>query len=137
MTLRALPPGWPRSVPPPAGDEWVPDAVGWLLDRCPPEYRGYAVLRRHPQVLAVFTAAHVAALRAAANDGLASARSVLAEQDAHTISEAIALLEAEQARLELLARAVAAVRYALERAPAMPADAGQRARRGGDQRRPA
>ena len=118
MNTRTLPPGWPRSVPPPVGEGWVVDAVKWLLDQCPPEYRGYPVLRRHPVVLAVFTSAHVAALRGAAADGLAGVRPALAGQDPRTVEAAVAVLATEQARLELLGRAVAAVRDAVERSDA-------------------
>jgi hypothetical protein len=114
---RGLPPSWPRAVPPPAGEGWVRDASAWLLDVCPPEYRGYEVLRRHPRVLAAFAAAHVAALRRAATDGLARVRTLLAAEDPGTVSAAVDVLETEQARLELLERSVGAVRFALEAVP--------------------
>jgi hypothetical protein len=35
--------------------------MGWLLDLCPPEYRSYPALRRHPVVLARFAVLHVEA----------------------------------------------------------------------------
>jgi hypothetical protein len=41
------PPGWPREVRPPDAPGWEHTAAAWLLDLCPPEYRGYPALRRH------------------------------------------------------------------------------------------
>ncbi len=46
------PPGWPRAVPDPESPEFADRVVGWLLDLCPPDYRGHHVLRRHPVILA-------------------------------------------------------------------------------------
>ena len=44
-------------------------AVNWLLDICPPEFRGYPVLRRHEVVLARFAVLHVEACQAAVRRG--------------------------------------------------------------------
>ena len=41
-----VPPGWPEGVRPPHTDGWEETAAAFLLDCCPAEYRGYAVLRR-------------------------------------------------------------------------------------------
>ena len=46
-----VPPGWPREVPDPESPEFPARVTGWLLDLCPPEYRGHEVLRRYPVVL--------------------------------------------------------------------------------------
>jgi hypothetical protein len=102
----------------------VRDAGDWLLDHCPPEYRGYPVLRRHPRVLAVFAAAHVAAMKRGTTDGLARIRVALTDEAPTTVRDAVAALEAEQARLELLERSVAAVRFALESAEVPPRSGG-------------
>ena len=45
MTRAVVPPGWPRRVLPPAVPGWEESAGAWLLDLCPPDYRGYPVLR--------------------------------------------------------------------------------------------
>ena len=67
----STPPGWPKDLCDPADPAFEERVVGWLLDRCPPEYRAHEVFRRHPAVLA-----HVA-LHAAigARDGARSAYS--------------------------------------------------------------
>lgn len=49
-----VPRGWPETVLPPGVPDWEQSAADWLLGCCPPDYRGYAVLRRHPSVLARF-----------------------------------------------------------------------------------
>ena len=46
------PPGWPAVVPPPGSPDWEQAAAEWLIDLCPPDFRGYPVLRRHPSALA-------------------------------------------------------------------------------------
>ncbi len=49
-----VPPGWPEQVRPPGSQDWEATASAFLFDCCPPDFRGYAVLRRHPVVLARF-----------------------------------------------------------------------------------
>lgn len=114
MTRAVVPPGWPRRVPPPAVAGWEDAAAGWLLDLCPPDYRGYPVLRRHPVVLARFAALHVAAEQAAVRRGLSEARATLrdvAEPD--VVDQAVVAWQAEEARLVSAAREVALVEEAL------------------------
>jgi len=72
-----VPPGWPPGVLPPQAPDWERSAVGWLFDLCPPDYRAYEVLRRHPVVLARFAAGHVASGVSAARDGLRTLRAEL------------------------------------------------------------
>lgn len=48
----ATPPGWPKDLCDPDDPSFPGKVVGWLLDRCPPEYRNHEVFRRHPVVLA-------------------------------------------------------------------------------------
>lgn len=93
----------------------MPDASVWLLDQCPPEYRHVAVLRHHPTVLAAFTRWHVDAQRSGTGAALARARVVLKGEAPPVIAAALAALEAEQARLELVARGVDALTDALSR----------------------
>ena len=77
MVTHVAPPGWPREVRPPDAPDWERTAVNWLLDLCPPEYRGYPALRRHVVVLARFTVLHVEACQAAVKRGLSEARAEL------------------------------------------------------------
>ena len=115
MSTRSLPPGWPRAVPPPIGDGWVRDAVAWLLDQCPPEYRGIAVVRQHPRVLVAFAQSHVKAQRDGTDRLLSGVRSGLRGEDPRVVGQAVAALESEQARLELVARAINALDDAITR----------------------
>src|SRR6478735_8198433 len=68
------PPGWPAPVRPPGAPDWETTATAWLLDLCPPEYRTYPAVRRHPVVLARFAVLYVEACQAAVNKGLSEAR---------------------------------------------------------------
>lgn len=58
---RGVPAGWPPGVPPSVVPGWEKEAVAWLLDQCPADYRGYAVWRRHPAALAWITVRHLSA----------------------------------------------------------------------------
>lgn len=114
MSDQVLPPGWPREVRPPGTTEWERSAIAWLFDLCPPDYRAYEVLRRHPPVLARFAAHHVAAGIEAARTGLATARNELRDVvSTETVTAAVAAYEREGARLMATARAVALVEEAL------------------------
>lgn len=114
MTQPVAPPGWPRQVRPPGAPAWERTAVNWLLDLCPPEYRSYAVLRRHDVVLARFAVLHVEASQAACRRGLSEARGELCDV-AHpdTIEAAIQAWQTESARLMAERRAVGLVEEAL------------------------
>ena len=102
---------------PSGAPDWERTAVGWLFDLCPPDYRGYEVLRRHPVVLAHLATHHVQAGIDAARRGLATVRQDLAEPvglvDPPTVAAAVAAYEREGARLVRTARAVALVDEAL------------------------
>jgi hypothetical protein len=88
--------------------------VSWLLDLCPPEYRGHDVLVRHPVVLAVLAGHHVAALVAGQRRAVATLRTDLADVVAPGVAERTLLaLEHEQARLLAAARGVRLVEEAL------------------------
>jgi hypothetical protein len=109
-----VPPGWPEEVRPPDTPDWERTATGWLFDLCPPDYRLYDVLRRHPAVLARFAAHHVQAGIDAARRGLATARDELRDvADPETVAAALAAYEREGARLLRTQRAVALVEEAL------------------------
>jgi hypothetical protein len=114
MSRVVVPAGWPREVRPPAVAGWEESAGAWLLDLCPPDYRGHAVLRRHPVVLARFAAVHVEAAQLAVRRGLSEARAVLRDVADHaTIDQAVLVWQAEDARLLAAGRAVALVEEAL------------------------
>ncbi|MBY9073569.1 hypothetical protein K1X13_01920 [Nocardioides sp. WL0053] len=114
MVQLVSPPGWPGQVRPPGAPGWEGTAVNWLLDICPPEFRGYPVLRRHEVVLARFAVLHVEACQAAVRRGLSEARSVLRDvADADTVERAIETWQRESARLIAERRAVGLVEEAL------------------------
>jgi len=109
-----LPPGWPPAVRPPGTPDWEQTATEWLLDLCPPDYRGHPVLRRHPLALARLAAHHVEGSRRACATALAAARTELSgDLDARTLTEVLEVLETEQARLMAAGRAVGLVDGAL------------------------
>ena len=88
--------------------------MSWLLDICPPEYRGYPVLRRHVVVLARFAVLHVEASQAAVRRGLSEARAVLRDvAEPRTVEAAVETWHAESARLQAERRAVGLVEEAL------------------------
>src|SRR6187399_3153822 len=96
MVTHVAPPGWPREVRPPDAPDWQRTAVNWLLDLCPPEYRGYPTLRRHDVVLARFAVLHVEACQTAVKRGLSEARASLRDYlDADTVEAAITTWQAE------------------------------------------
>lgn len=114
MSRLVTPPGWPAQVRPPDAAAWLNTAVNWLLDICPPEYRGYPALRRHEVVLARFAVLHVEACQAACQRGLSEARADL--RDVATVDVIDAAVEtwlAEDARLGALRRAVGLVEEAI------------------------
>lgn len=114
MVRHVAPPGWPATVRPPDAPGWERTAEAWLLDLCPPEYRGYPTLRRHVVVLARFTALHVEAAQAACRQGLSEARAGLREvADPDTVEQAVQTWHAEAARLTGVRRAVGLVEDAL------------------------
>ncbi len=114
MNSLPRPPGWPAAVRPPEAPEWEASAVAWLLDRCPPEYRGYSGLRRHPVVLARFTVLHVEAMQQASRRGVSEARTVLRDvADTDVVERAIATWQLETQRLAVLRREAGLVEEAL------------------------
>ncbi len=114
MTTYVAPPGWPPQVRPPDAPAWERTAANWLLDICPPEYRGYSGLRRHVVVLARFAVLHVEASQAACRRGLSEARSDLRDvATLEVVEAAVQTFQLEEARLIGLRRAVGLVEEAL------------------------
>jgi hypothetical protein len=110
----ALPPGWPGQVRPPGTPDWEQSAVAWLFDQCPPDYRAYDVLRRHPLVLARFAASCLDGAVTAAATGLRTVRSELRERvPPEAVEAAVAAYEREGNRLKTARRAVDLVERAL------------------------
>lgn len=118
---RGGPPGWPERVPPPGAAGWQPAVVGWLLDLCPPDYRGYGAVRRHPEVLAWLAEQHVGAQLAAMREAYRSVRVEMADQLPAGATDAVLVcLEREGLRLRSAQRSVALVREALDGATFVP-----------------
>lgn len=114
MDRVTAPPGWPPEVPPPGAPEWERAAIGWLFDLCPPDYRAYDVLRRHPAVLARFAAGFVDGAVEAAGRGLQTVRADLrGVVPPEAVEAAIAAHEREAARLTRLRGQVALVERAV------------------------
>jgi hypothetical protein len=112
--MTRVPPGWPTEVPPPDAPNWERRAAGWLLDLCPPEFRGYDVLARQPRLLAYLAAHQVDAATSGLRSALASVRADLRDVlPPPSMGEAIDVLERELARLEGVRRSVALVQEAL------------------------
>jgi len=118
VARRPGPPGWPQEIPTPDATDvadWRLDAVAWLLDQAPPEYRGYPTVRHHPQFLVWLVAHHVRAQQEANTRATSTARRDLA----HVLPPEAApgvfdVLEREDLRLRRLARAVDLLQQALE-----------------------
>jgi hypothetical protein len=114
MDAAYAPPGWPETVRPPGAPDWQATATAYLFDCCPPDFRRYPVLRRHPAVLARFAGVFVAAQQNAAERGLAEVRTSLRDRvDPSVIGEAVDAWSEQQARLARTRRAVGLLEEAL------------------------
>lgn len=114
QTALYTPPGWPEGVRPPHAPEWEETAAAFLLDCCPPEYRGYPVLRRHPVVLARFAAEHVESQVGACREGIGGVRASLGEfVTPEVLDAALAAWHEQEAFLRRRRREVALVEEAL------------------------
>lgn len=108
------PPGWPIEVRPPGAPDWEVSASAWLLDLCPPEYRGYPVLRKHVLVLARFAAVHVEACQESVRRGISQVRDELKDfVPAGVVSTSLQAWQREEARLLSRRREVGLVEDAL------------------------
>jgi hypothetical protein len=110
----AVPPGWPAAVRPPGAPDWERSAVGWLLDLCPPDYRGHPVLLRRPVALAWVAGRHVEAALVGSRRALAGARAALTDVlDPPALDALIEALELEESRLVAAGRGVGLIEEAL------------------------
>lgn len=90
-------------------------AVSWLLDHCPPDYRGYAGWRRHPVALAWVATRHIEAQLVAMRQAYREARVELGEVvSAEGLTQILADLEAEGVRLLAARRSAGLVYDALQ-----------------------
>ncbi|MDN5760860.1 MAG: hypothetical protein L0H41_00890 [Microlunatus sp.] len=109
-----VPPGWPAQVRPPGAPGWERTATAFLLDCCPPEFRGYPVLRRHPVVLARFAARFVAGQCTTAEDGVAEIRTGLPHgTPPPVVTQAVEAWLEQAAHLLRVRRAVGLIEQAL------------------------
>src|SRR5262249_22454348 len=94
--------------------DWEQTALAWLFDLCPPEYRGYDALRKHPVLLARFAREHVDAGVEAAREGWRTARRDLrGAVPPEVVEAALAVYDREGRRLVRLGKSVALVEAAL------------------------
>ena len=109
-----VPPGWPPRVRPPGAPDWEATATAYLFDCCPPDFRAYPVLRRHPVVLARFAVQFVEGQYHAAQEGLANVRTSLADHvPADVVKAAVDAWLEQEATLARTRRAVLLVEEAL------------------------
>lgn len=93
---------------------WEQSAAAWLLDRCPPEFRSYPVLRRHVVVLARFAVWHLEASLDSARRGVREARTAFRDLlEVEAVEAVVATWQKEEARLVSELRAAALVEEAL------------------------
>lgn len=112
--MSGMPADWPQELPPPRAEDWQREAVAWMFDLVPPEYRQYDVLRRHPLLLARFAAGHLEASLEAARRSWRSLRGELSGRlPTEVIEQAMAAYEREGSRLADARRALGAVQHAL------------------------
>ena len=111
----AVPPGWPRPVPPAHTPGWEDKAVLWLLDHCPPDYRGYAGWRKNPVALAWLANRHIDGQVSAMRQAYREARVELGERvTTEALAEIMAHLEAEGLRLVAAKRSAALLLEAMQ-----------------------
>ncbi|MGH3744803.1 MAG: hypothetical protein ACRDTP_08100 [Mycobacteriales bacterium] len=116
MNRAYVPPGWPEQVHPPGTDGFERTAVAWLFDHSPPDFRAYAVLRRHPVLLARLAGEQLAAAAEACRTGYRTARADLTRGGlvpVEAVEAVISAYEREGRRLAAAARSADLVARAL------------------------
>ncbi len=110
-----VPPGWPAGVPPSGAPGWQDRALGWLLDYCPADYRGYAGWLKNPVALAWLAQRHIAGQVEVMRQAYREARIELGPHvTPEALAEIMAQLEAEGLRLRAARRGAELIREALE-----------------------
>jgi hypothetical protein len=109
-----VPPGWPGGVPPAGAPGWRRAATGWLLDQCPPDYRGHLVITRHPVALVRLAVLHLTGSVHAVREAIATARAELGDRlPPQTLEALLEALETELARLLAAGRSARLLEQAL------------------------
>ena len=117
----AAPRGWPQDVPPPGAEGWERRAASWLLDACPPDYRGHGVLVRQPRVLARLAVLHSGAQLDGLRRAVATLRADLSGAvGPRVVDEALDALEAERLRLLAVEEGALLLEQALSGARVVP-----------------
>jgi len=111
----ATPPGWPEQVPPAYSPGWEDKAVAWLLDHCPPDYRGYAGWRKNLVALAWLAGRHIEGQVGAMRQAYRDARVEIGPHvSTEALAEIMAALEAEGLRLVAARRSAVLILEALQ-----------------------
>lgn len=113
------PPGWPAGLPDPEDPEFPARAAQWLLDSCPPGYRGQLIMRRYPLILARVANHHAQGNLAAARQAYSAARRELAgdvppeaiEATLEALAKEGAALASTVTAMELVTEALAGRRW--------------------------
>ena len=91
---------WPQGLAPVGAPGWEREAVNWLFDRCPGEYRSYEIFRSHPELLAHIAIKHLDRQIEAVRDAYRGAR-MENNVEASVLNDYLQALEKEGARLAL------------------------------------
>ncbi len=111
----AIPPGWPRAVPPAEVPGWEVRAVGWLLDQCPPDYRAYAGWRKNAVALAWLAQRHLDGQIVAMRDAYRAARVEIGPLvTPEALAEIMTQIETEGLRLRAARRGAELIHEALQ-----------------------
>ena len=87
----------------------------WLLDQCPPDYRGYAGWRRHPIALAWLAGRHLDGQVVAMRDAWREARVAVGPHvPADALEDILREIEAEGMRLRAASRSTHLLQEALQ-----------------------
>lgn len=114
VTGARLPAGWPARVASPGSARMRRDAVAFLLDHCPHEFRAHPQLQCRPLVLARLAADHVDSQLRATRRALAQAPAGSGQTAVPGIlDDAVTVLRREETRLIEASHCVALVEQAL------------------------
>ena len=87
----------------------------WLLDQCPPDYRGYAGWRKHPIALAWLAGRHLEGQVVAMRDAWREARVAVGPHvPTEALEEILGEIEAEGMRLRAASRSTHLLHEALQ-----------------------
>jgi hypothetical protein len=107
-----IPVGWPSALPAPEDEEFPEQAVRWMLDLGPAEWRTQRVWHDYPQALAHRLRCDLEARREGARTAYGTTRAALASTSTD-VERVLTAVEAEGATLALRLREVELVQEAL------------------------